>query len=155
MLMQRIYISALNDYKNLLWVHRAVYSRADIYLLDDPLSAVDATVAKHLVDNCIRGLLKDKCVLLITHQLNFFSPDTPLLLLDNGRVTQSGRMEELQSGIDTSSPQDTTLDSLVTDDQTDWIDRSGDPVARYTISRLVSTISEIQCLIVFRCWFQK
>lgn len=46
---------------------RAVYSRAEIYLLDDPLSAVDSKVAKNIFNNCIQGLLKDKTVILVTH----------------------------------------------------------------------------------------
>ena len=50
---------------------RAVYRDADIYLLDDPLSAVDAAVARHLFDKCIRGLLGDRVVVLVTHQLPF------------------------------------------------------------------------------------
>uniref|UniRef100_A0A8C4NTD4 Multidrug resistance-associated protein 4 n=1 Tax=Dicentrarchus labrax TaxID=13489 RepID=A0A8C4NTD4_DICLA len=47
---------------------RAVYQDADIYLLDDPLSAVDAEVGKHLFEQCICGLLKNKCRILVTHQ---------------------------------------------------------------------------------------
>ena len=50
---------------------RAVYSNADVLLLDDPLSAVDAHVGSHLFNECIRGQLKDKCVVLVTHQLQF------------------------------------------------------------------------------------
>ena len=50
---------------------RAVYRDADVYLLDDPLSAVDTAVAKHLFDKCIRGLLRDRVVILVTHQLHF------------------------------------------------------------------------------------
>jgi len=46
---------------------RAVFSEADIYLLDDPLSAVDPQVADDIFNNCIRGILKDKCVVLVTH----------------------------------------------------------------------------------------
>lgn len=46
---------------------RAVYSEADIYLLDDPLSAVDPQVADDIFQNCILGALKDKCVILVTH----------------------------------------------------------------------------------------
>lgn len=46
---------------------RAVYSEADIYLLDDPLSAVDPQVANAIFHDCIQGALKDKCVVLVTH----------------------------------------------------------------------------------------
>ena len=48
---------------------RAVYSDADVYLLDDILSAVDAHVALHIWQQCIRGALKAKTVLLVTHAL--------------------------------------------------------------------------------------
>lgn len=37
---------------------RAVYRQADIYLLDDPLSAVDTHVGKHIFEKCVRGFLK-------------------------------------------------------------------------------------------------
>ena len=48
---------------------RAIYSNADIILLDDPLSAVDPEVASRIFLDCIRGFLKDKLVVLVTHQL--------------------------------------------------------------------------------------
>ena len=48
---------------------RAVYSDADIYLLDDPLSAVDPEVAHAIFTGCIMGYLKSKLVVLVTHQL--------------------------------------------------------------------------------------
>lgn len=48
---------------------RAVYADADIYLLDDPLSAVDPQVAKDIFNDCIRHELKDKIVILVTHQI--------------------------------------------------------------------------------------
>ena len=47
---------------------RAVYQDKDIYLLDDPLSAVDPKVASKIFSNCINGLLKDKTRVLVTHQ---------------------------------------------------------------------------------------
>ncbi|CAG9769762.1 unnamed protein product [Ceutorhynchus assimilis] len=50
---------------------RAVYKQADIYLLDDPLSAVDTHVGKALFEQCITGFLRDKTVVLITHQLQY------------------------------------------------------------------------------------
>lgn len=50
---------------------RAVYKRADIYLLDDPLSAVDAHVGRHLFESCLVGYLRNATRVLVTHQLTF------------------------------------------------------------------------------------
>uniref|UniRef100_A0A671US37 Multidrug resistance-associated protein 4 n=1 Tax=Sparus aurata TaxID=8175 RepID=A0A671US37_SPAAU len=60
---------------------RAVYEDADIYLLDDPLSAVDAEVGKHLFEQCISGLLKNKCRVLVTHQLQHLRAADQILVL--------------------------------------------------------------------------
>ena len=46
--------------------------RADTYLLDDPLSAVDAHVGKHLFEKCIRGLLKDKVIFIRSHSFMLY-----------------------------------------------------------------------------------
>ncbi len=48
---------------------RACYAQADVVLLDDPLSAVDAHVGRHLLDSCICGLLEGTTRVLVTHQL--------------------------------------------------------------------------------------
>lgn len=48
---------------------RAIYDKSDIVLLDDPLSAVDPEVASNIFENCIKGALKDRLVILVTHQL--------------------------------------------------------------------------------------
>ncbi|XP_067014552.2 probable multidrug resistance-associated protein lethal(2)03659 isoform X2 [Anabrus simplex] len=80
---------------------RAVYQEADIYLLDDPLSAVDSHVGKHLFEDCILGLLRDKTVLLVTHQLQYLSHADHLVILDNGAVAMQGTYSDLQnSGLD-------------------------------------------------------
>ena len=50
---------------------RACYSNADIYLLDDPLSAVDPHVGKNLFSLCLQEMLREKAVLLVTHQVSY------------------------------------------------------------------------------------
>ena len=50
---------------------RTIYREADIYLLDDPLSAVDAHVAKHIFRHCIKDFLAGTTVLLVTHNVKF------------------------------------------------------------------------------------
>ncbi len=49
---------------------RAVYADTDIVLLDDPLSAVDANVGRHIFEKCISGALAGKTRILVTHQVN-------------------------------------------------------------------------------------
>ena len=60
---------------------RAVYSDADIYLLDDPLSAVDPKVAKDIMNDCICGELSSKIVILVTHQLQYLKEFKQILVL--------------------------------------------------------------------------
>lgn len=62
---------------------RAVYSDAEIYLLDDPLSAVDTHVAKDLFEKCVQGFLKNKTVLLATHQLQFIKYADFIVVVNN------------------------------------------------------------------------
>ena len=75
---------------------RAIYKDADIYLLDDPLSAVDTHVGKQLFDDCIVGYLRNKCVVLVTHQLQYLRTVDRIYLLENGCVTVSGTYTELK-----------------------------------------------------------
>ncbi|KAH8269315.1 hypothetical protein KR018_003153 [Drosophila ironensis] len=80
---------------------RAVYRQADIYLLDDPLSAVDTHVGRHLFEECMRGYLRDKLVVLVTHQLQFLEHADLIVIMDKGRVTAIGSYEDmLHSGQD-------------------------------------------------------
>ncbi|XP_047739320.1 ATP-binding cassette sub-family C member 4 [Hyalella azteca] len=60
---------------------RALYQDGDVVLLDDPLSAVDAAVGKQLFDLCIRGYLRRKAVILVTHQLQYISAAHNILVL--------------------------------------------------------------------------
>ncbi|CAG0884515.1 unnamed protein product [Darwinula stevensoni] len=80
---------------------RALYQEADVYFLDDPLSAVDAHVGKHLFDNCIMGFLKNKPRVLVTHQLQFLRVAHRIIVLNNGIVEADGTYESLKnSGMD-------------------------------------------------------
>jgi ATP-binding cassette subfamily C (CFTR/MRP) protein 4 len=63
---------------------RALYSDADIYLLDDPISAVDSKVAKQIHEKCLKKLSQTKTVILVTHQISFLYECDELLLMDDG-----------------------------------------------------------------------
>ena len=75
---------------------RAVYSDGDIYLLDDPLSAVDFKVGQHIFNKCIKDLLGDKIVLFASHQQQHMENADEVIVLYKGRVLDKGRFTELQ-----------------------------------------------------------
>ncbi|KAJ6623028.1 ATP-binding cassette sub-family C member 4, partial [Pseudolycoriella hygida] len=81
---------------------RAVYRNADIYLLDDPLSAVDVKVAKYLFENCICGILKSKTVVLVTHHLKLLSADETIqvVFLRDGAVASIGPLSKVKEHLD-------------------------------------------------------
>lgn len=62
---------------------RAIYTEADIYLLDDPLSAVDTRVGKHLFEECIKKYLNNKTRVLVTHQLQFLKEADKIVVMDD------------------------------------------------------------------------
>lgn len=76
---------------------RAVYQRAGIYLLDDPLSAVDAHVSSDLFSDVIgpEGLLKDKTRILVTHSVAVLPFVDRIFVLDNGKISHSGTFQEI------------------------------------------------------------
>uniref|UniRef100_A0A7N9ANN6 ABC-type glutathione-S-conjugate transporter n=1 Tax=Mastacembelus armatus TaxID=205130 RepID=A0A7N9ANN6_9TELE len=78
---------------------RAVYRKADVYLLDDPLSAVDAHVGQHIFDKVIgpKGVLRDKTRILVTHGMSFLPQADLILVLVDGEITESGSYQELLS----------------------------------------------------------
>ncbi|XP_059215146.1 canalicular multispecific organic anion transporter 1 isoform X2 [Centropristis striata] len=78
---------------------RAAYSQADIYLLDDPLSAVDSHVGKHLFDKVIgpNGLLSDKTRILVTHGVNFLPYVDEIVVLVDGVVSEIGSYNKLRA----------------------------------------------------------
>lgn len=75
---------------------RAIYREADIYLLDDPLSAVDSDVGKHLFEECILGFLKNKTCILVTHQLQYLNCVDHIVLIENGKIEAEGSYKDIQ-----------------------------------------------------------
>ncbi|XP_032595383.1 multidrug resistance-associated protein 1 isoform X1 [Drosophila grimshawi] len=76
---------------------RAVYSDADLYLLDDPLSAVDAHVGKHIFEEVIgpKGMLAKKTRVLVTHGITFLPQTNNIYVMKLGEITESGTYSEL------------------------------------------------------------
>ncbi|XP_006177042.1 canalicular multispecific organic anion transporter 2 [Camelus ferus] len=76
---------------------RAVYSNADIFLLDDPLSAVDSHVAKHIFDQVIgpEGVLAGKTRVLVTHGISFLPQTDFVIVLADGQVSEVGTYSAL------------------------------------------------------------
>ena len=74
---------------------RAVYADGDIYLLDDPLSAVDFKVGQHIFNKCIKDLLGDKVVVFASHQQQHMENADQVIVLYKGRVLDKGRFTEL------------------------------------------------------------
>jgi len=78
---------------------RAVYQESDVYLLDDPLSAVDSHVGKHIFEKVVgkEGLLKNKTRVLVTHGLQWLPKVDQIIVMMNGEVSEVGSYEELLS----------------------------------------------------------
>nr|XP_027186555.1 ABC transporter C family member 10-like isoform X2 [Cicer arietinum] len=81
--------------KQRIQLARALYQNADIYLLDDPFSAVDAHTAKSLFNDYIMEGLKGKTILLVTHQVDFLPAFDTILLMSNGAILQAGPYHQL------------------------------------------------------------
>lgn len=81
--------------KQRIQIARAVYNDADIYLLDDPFSAVDAHTGTQLFQECLLGMLKEKTVLYVTHQVEFLPAADLILVMQNGKIAQSGTFKQL------------------------------------------------------------
>lgn len=75
---------------------RAIYSDADIMLFDDPLSAVDPKVAKKIFEECVLEGCKDKCVVLVTHQIQFLE-QCPLIMLIKDKKPLVGTYQEISA----------------------------------------------------------
>ena len=87
---------------------RCIYRDADIYLLDDPLSAVDVNVGRHIYETCIRGFLKEKAVILVTHQVHYLNDADEIIVMESGGIRARGRYSWLlQLGLVTKTNNET------------------------------------------------
>ncbi|CAN1285585.1 ABC transporter C family member 4 [Linum perenne] len=87
--------------KQRIQLARAVYQDSDIYLLDDVFSAVDAHTGTDIFKECVRGALKGKTILLVTHQVDFLHNVDLITVMRDGKIVQSGKYDELlESGTD-------------------------------------------------------
>uniref|UniRef100_A0A672Z756 ATP-binding cassette sub-family C member 5 n=1 Tax=Sphaeramia orbicularis TaxID=375764 RepID=A0A672Z756_9TELE len=74
---------------------RALYSDRDVYILDDPLSALDTHVANHIFNNAIRKQLRHKTVIFITHQLQYLVDCDDVILMRDGSIVEQGHHDNL------------------------------------------------------------
>ncbi|KAG5262648.1 hypothetical protein AALO_G00277310 [Alosa alosa] len=101
---------------------RALYSDADVYLLDDPLSAVDAHVAKHIFDHVIgpEGALQGKTRILVTHGISFLPQVDNILVMVDGRVSEMGSFQDLlkQNGAFAEFLRNYSMEDIIEDEMT-------------------------------------
>ncbi|KRT83567.1 ABC transporter ATP-binding protein [Oryctes borbonicus] len=76
---------------------RAIYKNADIYLLDSPLSALDATVCKQVFETCFKKFLQKKICIVVMHQVQFLKEVDKILILKDGRLESEGTFGELNT----------------------------------------------------------
>jgi ATP-binding cassette, subfamily C (CFTR/MRP), member 1 len=74
---------------------RALYAKADIYIIDDCLSALDAQVAHSIFENVINGYLKHKTVVFITHAIHLLPGFRHIIVLKEGAIVEEGSYQEL------------------------------------------------------------
>eukprot|EP00794_Sanderia_malayensis_P010896 gene10896-12055_t len=121
---------------------RALYSRADVYFFDDPLSAVDSHVGKHIFDNVIgpNSLLTNKVRILVTHNLNVLPQVDKIVVMKDGSISEVGTYDELMSREGAYAE---LLRAYVNDDDDEngISDNEDDDAKRARTSSLVSIVS--------------
>ncbi|KAG9067480.1 hypothetical protein KI688_012263 [Linnemannia hyalina] len=86
--------------KQRISIARAVYANADVYILDDPLSAVDAHVDHHIFKHALTTILADKTRILVTNGVNHLKEVDQIIVIKQGRITQDGAYEDLIQNVD-------------------------------------------------------
>lgn len=127
---------------------RAVYSNADVYVFDDPLSAVDSHVANHIFNKCFLELLKGKTIILATHAVSFLKYADNILLVHgaDGERDQMGSTITLQGTLQEFINAKVNLTQFILhhDDEEDELEQSIDVQATpVPLLRRGSTITEV------------
>ncbi|KAL7583517.1 hypothetical protein Lser_V15G45046 [Lactuca serriola] len=81
--------------KQRIQIARALYHDADIYLFDDPFSALDAHTGSHIFKKCMLDFLESKTVIYVTHQVEFLPDADLILVMKDGRITQAGKYDDI------------------------------------------------------------
>ena len=76
-------------------IDRDVYADVDVYIFDDPLSALDAHVGRQVFERCLKNELKGKTQVLVTNQLHFLPHVDRIILIHEGMIKEEGTYEEL------------------------------------------------------------
>ena len=97
---------------------RALYSDADVYLLDDPLSCVDAQVGSHIFENYIQNALSDRLCLFVTHHPCYMKQADHIIVMNEGSIAWEGSYSEMANmkpgglaGLETIFENEDSLDS--------------------------------------------
>ncbi|KAJ5287805.1 hypothetical protein N7478_003491 [Penicillium angulare] len=125
-------ITVSGGQKQRLNIARAIYFNAELVLMDDPLSAVDAHVGRHIMDKAICGLLKDRCRILATHQLHVLNRCDRIVVMDEGRIHAVDTFDNLmrdnqlfQRLMSTSGQDDAEDDDEKHEEDIDEVDEKG------------------------------
>lgn len=78
---------------------RAMYADRDIILMDDPISAVDASVKRKLMTNVVLGYLKGKTRVLVTHAVDVLEEADRIIFMDGGRIVAEGPYDEVKENL--------------------------------------------------------
>lgn len=82
---------------------RALYSQAEIYIFDDILSALDASVGQAIIDNVFNNFLKDKCVIFATNSMKVLKYSDVIYYLENGAISRVTKYQEIMDSTDDST----------------------------------------------------
>lgn len=83
--------------KSRIGIARAVYADKELYLLDDPLSALDSNVKHQIFQKVILGDLKNKTRILVTHSVDFLHLCDKIVILKDGQIFLNGSYDELKN----------------------------------------------------------